>query len=224
MSYRRTPFAPGEHYHCYTRGIDKRKVFETKQDYERFQQALYLCNDSERFDRNNFFHHSHEKIFTLPRGTPLVAISSYTLIPNHFHIEFKELVPGGSSKFLQKLGTSYTMYFNAKEGRIGSLFVTPCRSKHIANDRYLKHVIQYIHLNTAELYEHGWKQGVIHNIKTLKKKMAVYPYSSLCDYIGPTRPERAILDRATMDMLRDELPPLERVVAEAEEYYKELKY
>ena len=48
MAYRREEFAVDEWYHCYTRSIDKRAVFETERDYERFLQALYISN---AFDR-----------------------------------------------------------------------------------------------------------------------------------------------------------------------------
>ncbi|MGH7141105.1 MAG: hypothetical protein ACREGH_00525 [Minisyncoccia bacterium] len=46
MGYRRHVFAPDEWYHCYNRGVDKRIVFETGRDYERFLETLYLCNDT----------------------------------------------------------------------------------------------------------------------------------------------------------------------------------
>jgi hypothetical protein len=224
MTYRRTPFAPSEHYHCYTRGIDGRTVFEKREDFERFQEALYLCNSIEKLDRNNFLHYPHEKIFTIPRNTPLVAIGSYSLMSNHFHIEFKECVEGGASKFLQKFGTSYSMYFNTQHARIGSLFLRPCRSKHIADDRYLKQVTQYIHLNAAELYEHDWKRGVVKDIRGLEKKLADYPFSSLRDYVGPLRPERSILDQELMNLIRNDLPPLAAIISEARKYYQNLKY
>ena len=136
MSYRRIPFAPDEYYHCYTRGIDGRMTFQDKQDCERFQEYLYLCNDISPFDRSNFLKLAHNAIFERPRRGELVAIGFYSLMPNHFHIGLQEKEEGGTSKFLQKLGTSYSMYFNAKHDRVGGLFIGPCRSRHIANDRY----------------------------------------------------------------------------------------
>lgn len=222
MSYRRTPFAPGEHYHCYTRGIDGRLTFLDRQDYERFQEVLYLCNNIEPFDRSDFLKLNHAEIFSKSRKRPLVSIGCYSLMPNHYHIGFEEVEDGGSSKFLQKLGTAYTMYFNAKYQRIGGLFVGPCRSRHIATDRYFKRVTQYIHLNVAEVFEPKWKTGLVKNIKTLERNIAAYEYSSFRDYLGTPRPERGLLDLDAMKLVRGNMPSLRAVLAEAQEYYSSL--
>lgn len=222
MSYRRVPFAPNEHYHCYTRGIDGRVTFQDKQDYERFQEYLYLCNDVRSFDRNNFLKHSHTEIFSRPRKQQLVAIGFYCLMPNHFHIGFQEIEEGGSSKFLQKLGTSYSMYFNRKYARVGGLFIGPCRSRHIDKDSYFRRVAQYIHLNAAELYERRWKYGEVKNMRSLEKQLRNYPYASLWDYEGTTRPERSILDDDIVMLVRHDMPSLASILHDAHEYYSSL--
>ena len=223
MSYRRTPFAPGEHYHCYTRGIDGRLTFQDKEDYERFQESLYLCNDIKAFDRTDFLKYPHARIFERRRAKELVAIACYSLMPNHFHIGFQEIEEGGSSKFLQKLGTSYSMYFNAKYKRVGGLFVGPCRSRHIATDRYFRHVAQYIHLNVAEIFDTAWKLGLAKNIKGLERRLSEFAFSSLRDYVGTPRPERAILNPETMRLVASGMPRLNTVLIEAQEYYKSLE-
>ena len=43
----REPFEDGEWYHCYTRGVDKRKTFLSNKDYERFTELLYPEPDGE---------------------------------------------------------------------------------------------------------------------------------------------------------------------------------
>ena len=82
-------------------------------------------------------------------------ILAYCLMPNHFHLLLQDALPagGGISKFMQKVGTAYTMYFNASRERAGNLFVKPFRSKHVSDDRYFKRVAQYIHFNPIELME-----------------------------------------------------------------------
>lgn len=222
MGYRRTPFAPDEYYHCYTRGIDGRITFQDQQDYERFQEYLYLCNDTKPFDRSNFLKHPHEAIFSRPRTDELVAVGFYSLMPNHFHIGFREIKEGGSSKFLQKLGTSYSMYFNVKYKRIGGLFIGPCRSRHIGDDRYFRRATQYIHLNAAELIERKWKRGKVQNIRGLEVLLSEYPFSSLRDYVGKPRPERTILNREIVALVQDGMPTLASVLEEARQYYAEL--
>lgn len=222
MSYRRTPFAANEHYHCYTRGIDGRITFKDEDDFRRFQEYLYLCNDVAPFDRSNFLQLSHDEVFSRPRKGELVAIGFYSLMPNHFHIGFQEITEGGSSKFLQKLGTSYSMYFNVKYRRVGGLFVGPCRSKHIENDRYFMRVAQYIHLNAAELYERRWKRGSVGSMEKLEKRLVDYPFSSLKDYVATPRPERAILGVELMALVWSDMPTLKSVLTEAREYYSRL--
>lgn len=219
MGYRRVPFAVNEHYHCYTRGIDGRVTFQDRQDYERFQEYLYLCNDICSFDRNNFLRHSHVEIFSRPRKQQLVAIGFYSLMPNHFHVGFQEIEEGGSSKFLQKLGTSYGMYFNKKYARVGGLFIGPCRSRHIDKDSYFRRVAQYIHLNAAELYDRKWKRGVVKDMRSLEKQLRNYPYASLRDYEGEWRPESSILSAQAMALVKHDMPPLASVLKDVHEYY-----
>jgi magnesium transporter len=40
----RIPIEVGEWYHCYNRGVDKRKVFASVRDYDRFLTLLFLAN------------------------------------------------------------------------------------------------------------------------------------------------------------------------------------
>ena len=152
MGYRRVPFAVDEWYHCFTRGIDKRTTFEDEDDAARFTELLCLANDTKPIERSNFAHTSHQAILEIPRHQTIVSIGAYYLMGNHYHLLLQEKSEGGISKFMQKVGTGYTMYFNEKNDRIGSLFVGPFRSKHIAQDAYLRRVTQYIHLNPAELF------------------------------------------------------------------------
>lgn len=218
----RLPFAPDEWYHCYSRGVDKRNVFENKNDYERFLQLLYLVNSERSIHRSNLLKKMTSEIMMINRPKPIVAIGAYCLMTNHFHILVKEVSGGGISKFMRTLGIAYAMYFNIKNKRIGNLFVKPFRSKHVEDDRYFKYVTQYIHLNSAEIFEPRWKDGLMGDYKQLENKIQNYRYSSLQDYCGIERPEKAILDQETTKWLKNELPALKNVLSEAAEYYREL--
>lgn len=221
--YRRVPFAIGERYHCFSRGIDKRITFQSEDDCRRFVQLLYLANDTKPIERDNFYHLSHDEIFFRPRSLPIVSIAGYCLMRNHYHLLLHEIVENGTSLFMQKVGTGYTMYFNAKNQRVGNLFVKPFRSKHVGNDEYLCHVLQYIHLNPAETFEHEWKKGRVADRRRLQTRLISYPFSSLMDYFGAERPERAILDPAAFSVLKTNLPPLSSVIDEAATYYAEIE-
>ena len=142
---------------------------------------------------------------------------------NHPHLLLRENIEGGISKFMHKVFTGYTMYFNIKRKRVGNLFVTPFRSKHITDDGYLKRVTQYIHLNPAEVFDPGWKKGGAKSLRTLEKRLLEYPYSSMQDYFGESqgRPEQLLLDPEIRELLKDQTP-LDQVLSEADAYYKEL--
>ena len=130
---------------------------------------------------------------------------------------------GGITSFMRKLGTAYTMYFDRKYNRIGNLLVKPFRSKHIEDDRYLGRVVQYVHLNPAQVLEHGWKKGRVRNIRALEECLLDYTFSSLPDYFGNKRPECSIIDNDAYDLLSDGLPKFRDVLDEATVYYSEIE-
>ena len=186
-------------------------------------QALYLCNSTTIIERDNVKHLSHPELLKKERQNPLVAIGAYALMPNHFHLLMREVEEGGVAKFMQKIGTSYAMYYNLKYEHIGNLFVKPFRSKHVASDRYLRRVISYIHLNPVELFEPQWKQGRVKDFVALKKFLEEYPHSSLPDYLGTQRPENSILDWTSIkDLLSECIPSLKSLLPEMAAYYEGL--
>lgn len=222
MAYRKTSFTPNEWYHCYTRSIDSQKTFRSRADYERFQEALYLCNGTVAIERGAIYQPSHADFFTMDRGEPIVAVGAYCLMPNHFHLLLQEATDGGISRFMQRLGTSFSKYFNIKYDRVGNVFIKPFRSKHIRDDRYLKRAFQYIHLNPAELTEPKWKTGEIRNSQTLKHFVQTYEYSSLPDYSGVRRNEGFLLDKKMKEVF-DDTPSLKEMLADATAYYASLE-
>ena len=225
MAYRRTPFAPGEWYHLYSQGIDKRNIFLDKHDLKRFQALLYLANSAEpvNFESIKTKNITHEEIFTMPRVETLVAVGAYCLMKSHPHLVVQERKEGGITAFMRKLGTAYTMYFDRKYGRIGNLMVKPFRSKHIGDDRYLRRVVQYVHLNPAEIFERGWKKGRVRDKRALEQRLLSYMFSSLPDYFGDKRPELGILDTEIHGLLRDDLPQFSDILEEAALYYGEVE-
>lgn len=222
MAYRQVGFATDEWYHCYTRSIDRQPVFKDTNDYNRFLESLYLCNGSRTILRGVLRNPSHEHLLSLKRGEPLVAIGAYCLMPNHFHLLLRQIADKGISTFMQKIGTSFSMYFNTKYEHIGNVFIKPFRAKHVGQDDYFQRVVQYIHLNPAELFEPQWKQGVVRNMDFLSNELGKYRYSSFIDYLGTKRPENAIIDESTQKMLESP-PSLSGIIDEAAAYYAELR-
>lgn len=215
---RKVKFEVDEWYHCYNRGVDKRITFEEEADYIRFVELLYLANDTAPLNRDNIGTHSAEEIFARERTQPLVAIGAYALMSNHYHLLIKEIEEGGLSAFMHKLGIAYTTYFNQKYQRVGNLFVKPFRARHVKDDRYFQHVVNYIHLNPAELFENEWKKGKVGNPAALIKRLESYPYSSLTDHQKYKRPMNAIIDLSIF-RLTDRLT-VTSIVREAATYYE----
>lgn len=187
--------AVDEYYHLYNRGTDKRIIFLDEKDYLRFQTLLYVCNNIETIHISNFQDVPIEKLFSFSREDTLVNIGAYCLMPNHFHLLVKEKIEGGISLFMQKLSTAYTMYFNKKYDRTGSLFQGKFKAKHLDSENYLKYQFSYIHLNPISIIEHDWKDKKVINIKKAKDFLGTYKYSSYFEYLNKERFQKAILDR-----------------------------
>ncbi|MFZ2167358.1 MAG: transposase [Minisyncoccia bacterium] len=189
-------FAPGEFYHIYNRGTEKRNIFLSRSDRDRFLALLYLANQNDPADLK--LQGSTLSEITERTGTPLVEIVAYCLMPNHFHLLIREAEEGGISKFMQKITTGYTMYFNKKNERNGSLFQGRFKATHVADDRYLRYLISYIHLNPIKLIEPKWKETGISDKIRAEKYLETYPESSYLDYLGKQRPESKILTREAL--------------------------
>src|SRR3989344_3471256 len=187
-------------------GIEKRKVFLNKTDYERFKFLLYICNNSKSIVVRDYKNSTFEEKFNLQKGNTLVDIGAYCLMPNHFHLLLKEKIDNGISLFMQKLTTSYTMYFNTINKRSGSLFQGTFKAKHIEEDKYLEYLYAYIHLNPIKLIEPEWKERTIKNKKKAEDFLSLYGYSSYFDFMGINRAESRILNRSVFpDYFQDEV-------------------
>ncbi|MEK7564302.1 MAG: transposase [Patescibacteria group bacterium] len=191
MSIRKIAFVKGEYYHIYNRGNSKQKIFLSKKDYERFLALLYGVNTNERF---NFFNLQETGgVFAHKTEDQLVSIGAYCLMPNHFHILITPLTDDGLSKFMQKLSTAYSMYFNETYKRTGGLFEGKFKSVHLNTDNQLKYIFSYIHLNPVKLIDSKWRENGLKNIKKTLEYLKTYPYSSFLDYLKEDRKEKLIL-------------------------------
>ena len=189
---RKVSFAEGEFYHIYNRGNSRQTIFVTVTDYKRFVALLYLANSTNPFE---FREISDRELFGFNRGEQLVAIGAYCLMPNHFHILATPLVEDGIVKFMRKLSTGYSMYFNKKHHRTGALFEGKFKSEHVDSDNYLKYLFSYVHLNPVKLIQSKWQQEGITNLQEVFTYLDQYQYSSYIDN-QITRPETNIINRS----------------------------
>ena len=155
-------------YHVYNRGVEKRNIFLDRDDYLAFLHLLktsltplarqgttltevdILASKTNRPRRKNFFGQ--------------LDLLSYCLMPNHFHLLVRQHGPLSLSKFMRTICTSYSMYFNKKYDRVGSLFQGIFKAVDIDNENYFLWVSRYIHRNPENFQS--------------------YQYSSYDDYLG----------------------------------------
>lgn len=168
MPSRPIPFIDGQVYHVFNRGTEKRRIFETRRDFQRFIQTLiYYQIEGPKPKFSNSF---GPKIHEIDLNKKIVEIISYSLMPNHFHFELRQLRDGGITEFISKLSNSYTKYFNIKHKRVGLLFQGEFKAVLVENDQQLIHLSRYIHLNPV--------------VSFLAKKPEDYEWSSYREYVS----------------------------------------
>lgn len=190
---RKIKFAKNEYYHIFNRGVDKRQIFMGDADFKRFLIAMDLLNDEQDgkliawrdFKRN----HPNAELSDFLKlnfrvRKPLVETIAYCLNPNHYHFLIAQIAENGIGKFMHKLGTSYTKYFNEKNNRTGALFQGTFKSTHLKSNGLLIRMSAYINSNSE-----------IHGIA----KAESYSWCSFPEYLGKTKNDfcgkRVILDQ-----------------------------
>lgn len=185
MSTRKTQFAEGEYYHIYNRGVDKRSIFNDREDIGRFLQCMEEFNVVEPIGslyENSF---RRDKLggkaskLVDEEDMPLVEFIAYCLNPNHFHFVLKQIEEKGIEKIMQKIGTGHTMFFNNKYERSGSLFQGKFKAIHIDSNEYLLHVSSYVNLNNrvhqlggkaSKLVRSSWREYEDTKVKGICEK------------------------------------------------------
>lgn len=162
-----------EIYHIYNRGVDKRNIFLNERDYQRFSASLIVFNNKIKLNGRDFDDHENFR-----REYPLVNVIAYCLMPNHFHLLLEQREDNGITKFLQKMTTSYTMYFNKKNTRTGALIQGVFKRSHIKTNERLLEMSRYIHTNPIKLFGKNLSKN------ELKQKLLKYQWSSFPDYAG----------------------------------------
>lgn len=183
-------FVTNEFYHIFNRGVEKRKIFTQTSDLFRFIFCLYELNNKGMVIMRDRIDERKKRKYIgatyVDKRECLVEIIIFTLMPNHYHLILRQLVDGGISLFMKKLGDSYVGYFNEKYNRkgMGSLFQGRFKAVHIENDEQLVNLIYYIFTNPLELLEKNWKEEGIKNPKKAIEFLESYRWSSFLDYIG----------------------------------------
>lgn len=135
----KTPLESGCYYHVYNRGINRERLFLSREHFDLFLARYY--------ELMNY----------------LVETYCYCLISNHFHFVFRIKDSNGFdklvSKNLNKLFSQHALLINKESNRYGSLFCKSFKRIKITNEHYLKNLIVYVHENPT-------KHGLTKNYKS----------------------------------------------------------
>lgn len=171
------------YFFLHNSGVEKRTIFSSKEDFDRFEAYLYLLNAVESPRAANFFSGGREAgIFESARGENLVSIGAYSFVPQRFMLLVTPRVEGGVGKFMQKLQTAYTMYFNKKYAHQGRLFQSAYRSLQLDNDVALRYAHTYTHLAPATIFNSSWEDSSGTELAALVTRALQYRYSSAGEY------------------------------------------
>ena len=113
-------------YHVMVRGINKRAIFKTSGEKEKYLDTIGRMNEEGEF-----------------------SLYGYCIMDNHAHLLIKEEADSIDLS-MKRIGVSYAYYYNNKYDRVGPLFQGRFRSERIETEDYLLSCLRYIHNNPVK--------------------------------------------------------------------------
>ena len=135
MSINNVVWESGLTYHITTRGNRRNDIFRDEEDFQIYLSIL----------ENNLVYYSSLNY----------RLVSYCLMDNHVHLVIqtdKEPL----KRFMARLNSMYTKYFNKKYNYIGHLFQARYFAEPIEDDIQLLEVSRYVHLNPVKARMVEW--------------------------------------------------------------------
>lgn len=181
------------YYHIYNRGVEKRIIFRDNKDHAIFLSYLktYLLPKNEkdlleRLSNANISYLEKENILKLLRLNNFyneITLLAFCLMPNHFHFFIKQKSSTSIDKFMHSLGTRYTMYFNRRYKRVGSLYQDTYKAVLIETEEQFIYLSKYIH---KQGFINELTKGSNHKGQTLQswEQPSSYP-----EYLGKRKTE-----------------------------------
>lgn len=161
------------YYHVMSQGINRECIFRNKLYIEKYRNLMLEKSQ----DLN-------------------INILSYCIMNNHVHILINTSQIDCLSKYMQKLNTTYSNFYNKINKRVGYVFRDRFLSQEILSERQLFYCIRYIHYNPV-------KAGIV-------KSVSDYKYSSYNEFIG----ERYIVNDNCIKILFNDITDYQRVFRE----------
>lgn len=126
---KRPKFVPGKLYHIYNRGNKKDRIYYDSKDRTIFHKKVHK--------------------YTQKEGTEIII---ECLMDNHYHLILKQGTNDTISKIMQRVGTSYSRWFNERYNNVGHVFQGRFKSRPIKNQDDLKRLIHYVRMNPVKSY------------------------------------------------------------------------
>jgi REP element-mobilizing transposase RayT len=145
----------GAIYHVTVRGNNRRELFVDDRDRVRFLEKL--AEGAEEFG---------------------VRVYAFCLMANHVHLVVETPEPN-LGRFMHKLETGYTVFFNRRHQQSGHLTQGRYKAKPVEGDEYLQRLVRYVHLNPV--FVEAWGQRPL---KERLRHLRAYRWSSYRRYLG----------------------------------------
>ena len=113
-------------HHIYNRGVERRVVFFSDKDKEKFLDIV--CEVSKHYE---------------------FVIHGYAILDNHYHL-LLENKRENLSHGMRQINATYAQYFNKKYKRVGHLWQDRYKSWYIFDDEYLFTLFKYIEYNPVK--------------------------------------------------------------------------
>lgn len=115
---------PGVPLHITQRGVDRRPMFRTPEDFGFLRWVLAEVS---------------QKV--------VCAIHAYVFMPNHFHLLATPHEPTSAARLMRTVGSRYVRFFNRRYGRTGALWEGRYWSSVVGPASYVLACSRYIDLN-----------------------------------------------------------------------------
>ncbi len=147
-------------YHVMVQGIDRSYIFKKSTEVEKFKEIIlekmHQCN---------------------------VTILAYCIMGNHAHLLIYAEKTDDLSKYMHKVNTAYSFFYNKENERVGYVFRDRYCSQDILDIRQLYNCLRYIHNNPVKA--------------KMCANMEDYTYSSYKEFIG----EKYIITDKSIELL-----------------------
>lgn len=181
MPTRNLVLTTNEVYHVFNRSVGKTNIFSSKYHLRKVIEIIKFYQFPQKLRLSKFKALSkslkNDYLLALKNETPLIRVSAFAFMPNHYHLLVKQICNNGITRFISNFQNSFAKFFNLKYNRHGSLFQNPFRAKRVETEEEFIHISRYIHLNPTTAYLIQFKD------------LATYPWTSFSLYVDKAQNE-----------------------------------